>query len=237
MQPAALVTGGAKRLGRAIALALARDGYDLAVHYNRSAEAAGQLAEEIRQIGRRCETFQCDLADTPAVEELAGRVHDTFPGWSVLVNNASLFERGSLAETDEKLFDRLMAVNLKAPLFLSRKFAALCGRGQIVNMLDTKVCEDLSSYFVYVVTKKALRDVTRLAAKELAPNIRVNGVCPGLILPPPGEDESYLEKLASRVPLKRPGSAEDVVSAVMYLLHNEYVTGHCLFADGGEHLR
>ncbi|MFW6066517.1 MAG: SDR family oxidoreductase [Planctomycetota bacterium] len=237
MQPAALVTGGAKRLGRAIALALARDGYDVAVHYNRSAEPAEQLAEEIRRLGRRCETFQCELADAPAVEELAAKVHRAFPGWCVLVNNASLFERGSLAETDEQLFDRLIAVNLKAPLFLSKKFAALRERGQIVNMLDTKVSEDLSSYSAYVITKKALRDLTRLAAKELAPDIRVNGVCPGLILPPPGEDQGYLEKLVSRVALARSGNADDITSAVLYLLHNDYITGQCLFIDGGEHLR
>jgi NAD(P)-dependent dehydrogenase (short-subunit alcohol dehydrogenase family) len=237
MQPAALVTGGAKRLGRAIALALAREGWDLAVHYNRSADAAEKLAAEIGDLGRRCETFHCELSDAAAVERMAEQVHRAFGGWNVLVNNASLFERGTLAETDEALFDRLTAVNLKAPLFLSKAFAARCGRGQIVNLLDTKVDEDLTSHLVYVVTKKALREVTRLAAKELAPDIRVNGVCPGLILPPPGEDEGYLERLARRVPLKRHGGAEDIVSAVLYLLRSEYVTGQCLFIDGGEHLR
>lgn len=236
MEPAALVTGAAKRLGRSIAMALARDGYDVAVHYNRSAESAEQLAEEIRRLGRRCETFGCDLSDTPAVERLAGQVREAFDGWCVLVNNASLFERASLADTDESLFDRLVSVNLKAPLFLLKQFAALCRRGQIVNLLDTKVSDELTSHLVYVVTKKALRDLTRLTAKALAPDIRVNGVCPGLILPPPGADDGYLDKLASRVPLRRPGRPEDVVSAVLYLLHSDYVTGECIFVDGGEHL-
>ncbi len=237
MEPAALVTGGAKRLGRAISLALARDGYDVAVHYNHSAEAAEQLAEEIRRLGRRCETFRCELSDTSAVERMAERIRDTFDGWSVLVNNASLFERATLTETDESLFDRLMSVNLKAPLFLTRQFAVLCRRGRIINLLDTKVSEELTSHLVYVITKKALLDLTRLTAKELAPDIRVNGVCPGLILPPPGAEEGYLEKLASRVPLARPGRCEDIVSAALYLLHSDYVTGQCIFVDGGEHLR
>jgi NAD(P)-dependent dehydrogenase (short-subunit alcohol dehydrogenase family) len=234
--PAALVTGGAKRIGRSIALALAREGLDIALHYNASAADAQKLAGEIRALGRECHLFRCDLSDMDQVFSLPQRVFEVLPGWNVLINSASVFERASLAETTEVHFDRTFDINFKTPFFLARDFAARCENGLVVNLLDTKISQNFTEYFVYSLTKKTLANFTEMAAKALAPRVRVNGVCPGLILPPPGQGPEYLEKLSSRVPMRRPGTPEAVADAVVYFLRNDYVTGQILYVDGGEHL-
>jgi len=236
LPPAALITGGAKRIGRAIALALAREGYDLAVHYNRSADAATELADEIARLGRRCELFQRDLADAEQVAALVPDVVAALPDCNVLVNNASIFQRAGLMDTDADLFDRHFAVNFRAPFFLSQAFARHCRSGQIVNLLDTTIARTFTPYFAYALTKKALADFTKAAAKALGPHIRVNGVCPGLILPPSGAGPDALEEMAPRVPLRRVGDPEAVAAAVVFLVRNDYITGQSIFVDGGEHL-
>jgi len=236
MRDAALITGAAKRIGRAIALALAERGYDIALHYNRSRDAAAAAAEEIRAKGVRCELLQANLADADAVRQLVQRAMEALPDCCVLVNNASIFERAPLAEMSEDLLDRTMAIHFRAPLVLSRAFAARRQRGSIVNILDTKIEGWFTPYFAYTLSKKALADFTLLAAKALAPGIRVNGVAPGLILPPPGESEEYLQRLAQRIPARRHGGPADIASAVLYLLDSEFVTGQVIFADGGERL-
>jgi len=231
-----LVTGGAKRIGRAISLALAERGCNIALHYNTSRDDAEQLYAAIRDAGRQCELFQCDLNDMQAVQSLMNRVFDAFPDCNILINNASVFPRAGIQESDEAMFDRTFNINFKAAFFLSRDFAAGCERGQIINILDTKIAGNFTQYFVYSLTKKAMADFTRMAARALGPNIRVNGVCPGLILPPPGQTDAYLDRLAERIPMRRKGSTADVVAAVVHLLENDFTTGQYIFADGGEHL-
>ncbi len=236
MPNAALITGGAKRIGRAIALALAGEGYDLAIHYNTSAAEAEELAGQVVAAGRRCELLSCDLADTGRLAAMMEEAFRRLPHLSALVNNASIFERGTFLETDEAFLDRAMAVNFKAPFFLCQAFARRARAGGIVNILDTNVTRNVASYFAYSLSKKALRDLTLLAARALAPGIRVNAVCPGAILPPPGEPPEYLDKLISKVPLQRAGDGGQIAAAVLYLLRSDYVTGQCLFVDGGRHL-
>ncbi len=236
MAKAALVTGGAKRIGRAVALALAEDGFDVAVHYGRSEAEARETCAAIRERGRDAEAFPCDLADAEAVAGLVPAVAARMPGLALLVNNASLFEPGSLRDLDLAQYERTMAINLRAPLILARDFAARAAAGQIINLLDQRVTHDDPRFFAYTVTKKALAAVTAMAAKELGPAIRVNGICPGPILPPPGKGKEYLEKVAAGLPLERPGGPADVVEAVRYLVRAAYVTGELLFVDGGEHL-
>ena len=231
---AALVTGGARRIGRAICLALASRGYDVAVHYNRT--APGDVMGEVRAMGRDSEGFRCDFGDVESVEGLVRRVRGWRPGLEVLVNSASIFERGPIVETEAGLFDRHIAINLRAPLLLTREFARLCGKGCIVNIVDSKVAGTGSAYAAYLLSKKALAELTAMAARELAPGIRVNAVAPGLILPPPGEGDEYLEAMAAGVPLARTGSPRDVAEAVTSLIENEYVTGQVIYVDGGEHL-
>lgn len=236
MSGAVLITGGARRIGREIALALAARGREIALHYNRSRDDAETAAEEIRRAGATCRLFQADLADMKQVLTLIERVADACPALDTLINNASIFEPATLLATDEAFYDRHFAVNLKAPFFLTRDFAHRIRRGHVINLLDTKVTRAFTTYFAYALTKKALFEFNRMAAKELAPRIRVNGVAPGLILPPAGCGDDYLEEQSRRLPLRAHGGPADIASAVLFLLDAPFITGECILVDGGEHL-
>lgn len=235
LNPAALITGAAKRIGRSIALALARRGYDVAVHCNRSREEAEKLHDDLEELGVRCEILVCDLR-SPDMDGLVESAVQLLPGLQLLVNNASVFEKASLSETDREIFDLHFDVNLKAPFFLSKHFAESVRRGHIVNIVDARIFGLSPEYTAYALTKGALFDLTRLNALELAPDIRVNAIAPGAILPPPGKAPDYLKPLTQRIPLRQHGSPENIAQALLYLLDNEFVTGQCLTVDGGEWL-
>lgn len=224
------------RLGREIALALASSGYDIAIHYRSSEEESAKTAAEIKAMGRRCEIFKADLLDMKDTRSLIPRVSAVFPECSVLINSASVFENISFAEVTEETFDRDMTINFKVPFFLSKDFSGLAGAEIIINMLDSRVSTNVTSYFVYHLGKKALRDFTLMAARELGPRIRVNGICPGPVLAPHGKDDEYLRRVSADTPLGRPGSPENIITALKYLIENTYVTGECLYVDGGQHL-
>ncbi len=236
MSGTALVTGAAVRVGRAIALALADRGYRIALHYRSSGDAARETAGAIAARGGEATLFQADLADVEEVRRLVPQVREACPDFSVLVNNASIFERAGLAETDADLYARTFDVNLRAPLLLCRDFAANVETGVIVNLLDQRITGSDPRHFAYGLTKKALAALTEMAAVELGPRIRVCGVCPGPVLPPPGKDRAYLAQLAAEVPLRQAGTPEDVAAAVVALVEQPYVTGELLFVDGGQHL-
>ncbi|MEX0700619.1 MAG: SDR family oxidoreductase [Planctomycetales bacterium] len=235
---AAIVTGGAVRLGRALAVALAEAGVDVCVHYGRSADAARETVAEIERLGPRAVAVQADLADpavaarrvvTRAVAEL-GRI-------DLLVNSAAIFEPGTLAETTEEQWDRHFAINLKAPFFLAQAFVAALGpqsRGHIVNVADWRGLRHPPGHAAYTLAKSGLIAMTRLLAVELAPRVQVNAIAPGLILPPAGADAAFLAQLAQAVPLRRPGSPADVVAALLYLLRSDFVTGDVLEVTGGQ---
>ena len=233
---AALVTGGARRIGAAVARALARDGYDVALHYFTSAEPAERVAAEIAALGRRCRLFRCDLNDHRETSALVPAVREHFAGLDVLVNNASVFERGTLRETGRDLFERHFNINLKAPFFLIQAFAENCAGGQVINILDTRVGRSDPHHAAYTLSKKMLLELTKMAARELGPAIRVNGVSPGMILPPPGGVVDELERRSQALPLKRIGDTDNLVAAVRFLLNNPFVTGESIHVDGGEHL-
>ncbi|MDX9754418.1 MAG: SDR family oxidoreductase [bacterium] len=232
-----LITGGAQRIGRYLALHLAEEGYDIALHYNHSLEMARETADSIQGLGRRCTLFKADFGQMADVRRLIPEVIVACPDCCILVNNASIFEKANLLETEEDLFDRHFQINFKTPFFLTRDFARRVSEGQVINLIDTKAARTVVEYFAYTLTKKALLEFTRMAAKALGPGIRVNGIAPGLILPPPGEDEAYLQDRCHSVPLKRIGSPEGILCALRYLLENEFTTGDCLYIDGGEHLK
>ncbi len=236
MTQAALVTGGAKRIGFAIAAALAERGYDIALHYHSSRSEAEQAAESIQKKGRACVLYPCDLNRIEDVLALIPAVFERFPGCRLLVNNASIFERAKLMETDPDLFERLFNINFRAPFFLSKIFASRCRSGVITNLCDAKISKEMTSYFMYSLTKKMLYEFTRMAAKELGPEIRVNAVAPGMILPSMDHTEDDLKRMSLKLPLQRKGDESKVVSALLFLMQNEYVTGECIFVDGGEHL-
>ncbi|MGE0753718.1 MAG: SDR family oxidoreductase [Alphaproteobacteria bacterium] len=236
MRPAALVTGGAVRIGRAICLQLAHKGYDIALHYHTSQDAAQQTAEEIRRHGVDCRLFTADLAQPHEQASLIRAVAAEFPAFSVLVNSASVFERGPLLQSDRATFDHAFALNLAAPVFLTQAFAQLYKKGCVVNLLDTAVTRNSHAYFFYLMSKKSLHDFTRMAAVELGPDIRVNAVCPGFVLPPEGFDEAYKNKLEPRLPLRKTPSPEAVAQAVYLMVDNSSLTGQVIHVDGGESL-
>ena len=236
MSKAALITGGGKRLGKAISLSLAEKGYDIAIHYNHSDIEAKKTADLIREKGKQCEIFQSDLSDIKQVRTFIPRVFETFPECSILVNSASIFEDIRFNDVTEEIFDRDFNTNFKAPFFLSQDFSKGQNSELIINMLDMRINKIETQHFSYNLSKKALRDFTLMAAKELGPKIRVNGICPGPILPPPDKDIKYLERIAENTPLKKPGNPDYIIAAVKYLLDNDFVTGQCLFVDGGQHL-
>ncbi len=233
---AALVTGGGRRIGAAVARALAEDGYDVALHYFTSAEPAERVAAEVEALGRRCRLFRCDLNDHREMSALVPAVREHFAGLNVLVNNASIFERGTLRETGRDLFERHFNINLKAPFFLIQAFAESCAAGQVINILDTRVSRSDPHHAAYTLSKKTLLELTKMAARELGPAIRVNGVSPGMILPPPGGVVDELERRSHALPLKRIGDTDNLVAAVRFLLNNPFVTGESIHVDGGEHL-
>jgi NAD(P)-dependent dehydrogenase (short-subunit alcohol dehydrogenase family) len=233
---AARVTGAAKRLGRAVAEELAAQGADVVIHYGRSGEAADELAGQLARAGGKAWAVGADLAQPEQVEQLVPRALEQTGRLDVLVNSASVFPADSLQEATLETAIENLRVNAWAPFALTRAFARHAGRGAVVNFLDTRVDGFDWKHVSYILSKHALLLLTRMTALEFAPKMRVNGVAPGLILPPPGEDESYLEKLAGTVPLRRHGNAADITEAVLYLLRSEFVTGQVLFVDGGRHL-
>ena len=242
---AVLVTGGARRLGRAIAAALAREGADVVVHYRRSAAEAESAAAALRALGVQAWTVAADLADPAQAETLWERA-EALAGrgrLSVLVNSASVFPEDTLAGFTPAGLEASLRVNALAPVLLCRRFAAALsaaarpeGRpegGAIVNLLDSRMLGRMKAHLTYQLSKRLLADFTRLLAVELAPAVRVNAVAPGMVLPPPGLTEERLRRLAATNLLGRWGEPADVARAVLFLVQNDFVTGEVLFVDGG----
>lgn len=233
MRKTALVTGGAVRIGKEISLNLARKGYDIALHYNSSEKEALATKEAVLSAGVQCELFMCDLSSPDDARELVPKVTESVEGLSVLVNNASIFENIGFRDVTPEFLETDMAINFKAPFFLSQSFSIETSGGLIVNFLDTRVRKNSVEHFCYNLSKKCLYHLTKMLARELAPDFRVNAVCPGAVLAPPGFGDDYLHGMAQGTPMKRPGSVEDIINAFNYFLENDYVTGECLFVDGG----
>jgi len=234
----ALVTGAAVRLGRHVAEALAEDGASVVVHYRSSSREANELVERLTTMGVHAWAVQADLADPAQAAALFERARDACSRpIDILVNSASIFDPSSVLSFGADELARNVQVNAFAPLQLSRALAAQGRAGQIINFLDTRIAEYDRKHAAYHLSKRMLHAVTRMLASELAPDIRVNAVAPGLILPPPGEEEAYLRNLAGTNPLQRHGSPADVVRAVRYLLQSDFVTGQVLYLDGGANMR
>lgn len=236
MGKAALVTGGAVRIGRRIALALAEDGYDIALHYNRSEDQAIETCEQVRGMGVDCRLFSCDFLAVKEIETLIPSVVAAMPDLEVLVNSAAIFLKAPLDETTSELLDKHMTINFTAPLLLTRDFAREVGTGCVINVVDTRITSDRGTYFAYSLSKKALGELTRMAGRELGPDVRVNGICPGAVLPPPGEGEEYLTRLEKNLPTRKHPDLDELVDAVRMLVSNQAVTGQLIFVDSGEHL-
>jgi pteridine reductase len=236
----AVVTGGAVRIGRAISLALADAGADVVVHHSHSASEADATVAEIVSRGRRALAVGADFSDpVPAAQSVFAEAINQFGRVDVLINSAAIFGSGTLASASEADWDRHFAINLKAPCFMCHEFAARhapADPGCIINIVDWRALRPRPGNLAYTLTKAALVTLTEILAQELAPAIRVNAVAPGAILPPPGADADYLDRLAAKIPLRRTGSVDDVTSAVLYLVKSEFITGEVLCVTGGEHL-
>lgn len=244
----ALVTGGGVRIGRALALGLAGAGCDLVIHYNRSSEPAEEVREEAGRLGVAAITAGADLAEPEAAEQVIDAAVERFGRLDVLVSSAAIFpENDTLEAAGAAEFDRLVAINLRAPYLLARAFAAARERsgrgptgsrqpGRIVHLLDARVRRAGADHLIYRLTKRALWALTENLALALAPEVTVNGLALGAILPPPEEEgEDYLESLVERrVPVGRAGSPEIVADNLLHLLRQDFVTGAVWVVDGGE---
>jgi NAD(P)-dependent dehydrogenase (short-subunit alcohol dehydrogenase family) len=237
MRRAALVTGGAKRIGRAIVERLARDGYAVAIHCRRSGEEARSLAREIGEAGGRSHVVEADLADARAVAGLVEAAAAGVGPLTLLVNNASEFGDDTLAALDHAMWERHMAVNLRAPVFLVRDFAARAPEGaSVVNIIDQRVWKPTPQFFSYALTKEALFSATRTMAQALAPRIRVNAVGPGPTLTGHRQEEEDFARQSAAVILRRGGTPDEIAEAVAYLAGARSVTGQMIAVDGGQHL-
>lgn len=232
----ALVTGGARRIGAAIARALVREGYAVVLHANRSREDAEALAGEIIAGGGRAAVVLADLADPQAVDKLIPAAA-VFAPLSLLVNSAAEFEPDEIGTMDRARFERTLAVNLAAPLFLAQAFAAQAPAGAaIVNVVDQRVFKPTPRFFSYTLSKNALHAATTTLAQALAPRVRVNAVAPGPTLPSARQSEAAFAAQSATLPLERGPSPEDIAEAVAYLARAIAVTGVTIPVDGGQHL-
>ena len=234
-----LVTGGAHRVGRALVLALARAGADLAIHYHGSGDEAAETAAAVRSLGRRAETFQADLSDPDQATALAARVGDVMDRLDVLVNNASLFQSARFHEVDVEDWDRVMAVNLRAPFLLLQATAPLLGasNGVAVNIADLAGVQAWPAFPHHGVSKAGLIHLTRVAARALAPDVRVNCIVPGTVLPPEDYTAEQIDASVDRTVLGRIGSPDDVAQALLFAIRSDFATGSIITVDGGRTLK
>ena len=233
----ALVTGAGRRLGRAVTLALARAGANVAIHYRRSSAEAEATAAEANLLGARTWLFEADLATPAAATELVERAAAETGGLDILVNNASIFHECAFADSTAEAVLENVNTNALAPMHAARAFAAQQRPGAIVNMLDAMVADYDRKHVPYHLAKRMLLTLTSIMAVEFAPLVRVNAVAPGLVLPPEGQGAEYLDSLKHTNPLNRIGTEDGVADAVLYLLRAGFVTGQTLYVDGGRHLR
>jgi len=235
----ALVTGGAVRVGRAISLALAREGAHVYIHYNRSAAPAAELRDMIVDSGGTAAIGSGDLSNPENAPSIFDAAAEALGTVSVLVNSASGFPRDSIRDATVEQWRRTMDLTLGSPLFLIQAFAAHLGdaaEGAVVNVTDVKTQRPYLEHVSYMLAKGGIDTLTRAAAVALAPTIRVNAVALGVILPPPGETEDYANALAADIPMAKAGGAEVVADTVVYLAKNDFVTGEIIRLDGGAHL-
>ncbi|MGF1461887.1 MAG: SDR family oxidoreductase [Maricaulaceae bacterium] len=234
-----LITGAAARIGRALSLALAEDGWAVAVHYNRSAEPAQALVAEIAQAGGRAIALGADLLDLDAVERLIPQAQDALGSVTALINNASAFEDDEIGRLTAESFALHMNVNLRAPVFLAQALARRLPKdqsGAVVNLLDQRVKKPVPLFFSYGLSKAALAEATVTLAQALAPRIRVNGVGPGPTLMNTRQQPEDFQAQVDATILATGSPPEEIVRAVRYLLGAQAVTGQWLAVDGGQHL-
>ncbi len=231
----ALVTGAARRIGREIALTLARAGADIVVHHLRSVSEAEETAAAVQAFGVEAWLLAADLADPDAAEDIVSRAWALSGGFDILVNNASVFPADTVPDLTAAVLHEILDLNAIAPLMLSRAFAARTDTGSIVNLLDTRIAAVDTAHAAYHLSKQLLAAVTDLTAAAFAPGIRVNGVAPGVILAPVGDPAARLP--SGRTLVGGSGSPADVADAVLFLVSHPFMTGEVIFVDGGQRIK
>lgn len=235
----ALVTGGAKRVGRSIALALAERGAELVLHYHGSDREAQEVLALLKRAGGKPVAVQGDVSVPADVDRIVETAMQAFGRIEILVNNAAIFYRTPFEELTEADWDRFLGVNLKGPFLLCRKIGAIMlyqGQGKIINLADIAGQEVWAEYLPYSVSKAGVIALTAGLAKVLAPHVQVNAIAPGTVLLPGGTSSEERGRAVRRVPLGRLGSPEDIARAVVYLVENDFITGEVFRIDGGQHL-
>lgn len=236
----ALVTGAGRRLGRAMAAALADRGMTLAIHHHASSAGANELREEVVAAGGRAVCFEADLTDARAARALPARVVAEFGGLDVLVNSAAVMHRLSFEETTAEQWDAVHDLNLRAVFFCTQGAAPAlrAARGKVVNLADLAGLEPWPGFVAHSVSKAGVVMLTKVLALSLAPEVTVNAIAPGAVLVPEEYDDEERDRLARATPLRRLGSPSDVVSALLYVLEGgDFVTGEVLVVDGGRLIR
>lgn len=238
MEGVALITGSAVRVGREIATYLAEAGWDVALHYNSSVQESSILEAGLkaRYPNQRFHLFKASLGSTDETKELISKVISHFGGLNLLINNAAIFEPASLRSSSAEMLDRYWQINCRAPFILIHDFANLAEKGIIINIVDSRITKNDKGYFAYTLSKKALWELTKLAAVELAPGFRINAIAPGALMPPVDKNSDYLEIIASKTPLKKVVSMSSILKSIDYIIENESMTGQLLFCDEGAHL-
>jgi len=231
----ALVTGGAVRLGRALSLGLAEAGFNVVVHYHRSEGSAREVARKVEALGRRAVAVGADIGDPDQISRLAETVEREFGRLDVLVNSAASFREGAFGEIDAREWDEVLAVNLRGPFLLVQRMATLLreGGGSVVNIVDLSAVEPWGNRPHHAVSKAGLLHLTRVMARVLAPDVRVNAIAPGTVLPPPDFGPEALEREKNRTLLRTLGSPEDIVRTTLFLIESPFMTGELVTVDGG----
>jgi pteridine reductase len=234
----ALITGSAVRVGREIAFHLADAGWDLALHYYSSLKEGSFLEAELNASYPKQQfyLFKASLNSVDQTRKLVPNVISYFGQLDLIINNAAIFESASLKDTSVQVLDRHWQINCRAPFILINDFANLAEKGLVINIVDTRITKNDGDYLAYTMSKKALWELTKLAAKELAPDFRINAIAPGALLPPVGKGVDFLEKVAFNTPLKAPVKMSSILKSIDYILDNDSLTGQLLFCDGGAHL-
>jgi NAD(P)-dependent dehydrogenase (short-subunit alcohol dehydrogenase family) len=235
----ALVTGAGRRVGRALAVALGKEGMRVAVHYNASASGAKETRTAIQSAGGDAELFQADLSSPRGPASLIDEVGAKFGTLAVVINSAAVMDRTPFGAVTPEVWDAMFALNLRAPFMVSQAAAPLMREegGVIVNIADLAAFESWPAYVPHSISKAGIVKMTSALARVLAPSIRVNAIAPGAVLLPEGWEKESGERLESTTPLQRLGDPEDVVQAMLYLLRADYVTGETIIVDGGRHVR
>ena len=237
-RPVALVTGAAHRVGRALAVGLAAEGYDIALHFHASVSKVDDAREAIIRAGGNSSVFQADLRDAEAPARLVRDVVESMTRVDTVVNSASVMLRMPIGTITAEAWDSVLDLNLRAPFLIAQEAARyLPDGGSIINIADLAAFEIWPPYVPHGVSKSGLIYVTQALARLLAPRIRVNAIAPGTVLLPENFDPGFAAHLTETTPLKRDGSPEDVVQAMLYLLRATYVTGETIIVDGGRHVR